>query len=76
MKNSKLKLTKRQIKDELAFFRREYKQFMIYIDKITIDAVKTMGYKKDDDIAIDYVMEYLAGHRKLSEVKKLIEDSK
>lgn len=69
-------MNKKEQNKILSNLKREHQDTLNALDDILYDAVEALGYELDDDIAIDWVEDYLAGNTAIKDLRKKIADSK
>lgn len=69
-------MTKKEQNKALVNLKKERHATLNALDDILYDAVETLGYEPDDDIAVDWINAYLNGDIPLKDLHKKIADDK
>lgn len=69
-------MNKKEQNKILSNLKREHQDTLNALDDILYDAVEALGYELDDDIAVDWVNDYLDGNTSLKDLRKKIAEDK
>ena len=69
-------MNKKEQNKVLVNLKKEHRATLNALDDILHDAVETLGYEPDDDIAVDWVNDYLDGNTSLKDLRKKIADTR